>query len=178
LKSRFCSSCGTKYAIERADEISKKTFKARHRHLVFTIPEELRDYFKEDRDRYDILFECVKKSIDYLFNGKRENKRVDKSKAYTITPGYVQVLHTFGRDLKFNPHIHILISEGGIDSRTNTFTNVNHFNYELLRKSWQKLILDALHRIIGKKFFPIKSQLFKTKDNGFYVYAPSQQFKK
>nr|WP_243155616.1 transposase [Dorea formicigenerans] len=24
------------------------------------------------------------------------------------------VLHTFGRDLKWNPHIHCLISEGGL----------------------------------------------------------------
>ena len=176
-KSRFCSSCGTKYAKERADEIAKKTFKVRHRHLVFTIPEELRKYFKEDRDRYDLLFECCNKTIDYLFNGHRENRRVDKSKAYSINPGFVQVLHTFGRDLKFNPHIHILISEGGVDSRTNEFTHLKHFNYELLRKSWQKLILDALHKDIGKKFFPLKNKLYKTKNNGFYVYAPPQKFK-
>ncbi|MBI3948975.1 MAG: transposase [Acidobacteria bacterium] len=25
------------------------------------------------------------------------------------------VIHTFGRDLKFNPHVHILVSEGGLD---------------------------------------------------------------
>ena len=176
-KSRFCSSCGTKYAKERADQIAKKTFKVKHRHIVFTIPEELRDYFKKDRSLFDQLFISVQKTIDYLFNGKRESKRVDKSKSYTITPGYIQVLHTFGRDLKFNPHIHILISEGGINSKTNEFENVRHFNYHLMRKSWQKLILDAIHEKVGKKFFPLKNKLYKTKDNGFYVYAPPQKFK-
>lgn len=30
-----------------------------------------------------------------------------------IIPGYIMVLHTFGRDLKWNSHIHCLISEGG-----------------------------------------------------------------
>ena len=34
-------------------------------------------------------------------------------------------MHTFGRDLKWNPHIHMLISEGGHDSRTNKFINVS-----------------------------------------------------
>jgi len=176
-KSRFCSSCGTKYAKERADEISKKTLKVKHRHLVFTIPKELRDYFKNDRELFDVLFKSVKKTIDWMFNEKRESKRVDKSKAYTVTPGYIQVLHTFGRDLKFNPHIHILITEGGIDSRTDKFKCEKYFNYHLLRKSFQKIILDELHSIIGKKFFPLKNKLFSTYKDGFYVYAPPQKFK-
>ncbi|WP_334304580.1 transposase, partial [Anaerostipes hadrus] len=30
-----------------------------------------------------------------------------------FTPGFIMVLHTFGSDLKWNPHIHCLISEGG-----------------------------------------------------------------
>ena len=70
----------------------------------------------------------------------------------------------------------MLISEGGHDSRTNKFVNVNYFNYNLLRKSWQKCILDALHNKLGKTFYKIKNMLYAKKDNGFYVYAPNQQF--
>ena len=29
-----------------------------------------------------------------------------------FTPGFICVLHTFGRSLQWNPHIHMLISEG------------------------------------------------------------------
>ena len=36
---------------------------------------------------------------------------MNKSKSFT--PGYIMVLHTFGRDLKWNPHIHCLIFKGG-----------------------------------------------------------------
>ena len=35
------------------------------------------------------------------------------NKHKNFTPGFIMVLHTFGRDLKWNPHIHCLISEGG-----------------------------------------------------------------
>lgn len=35
------------------------------------------------------------------------------NKTEIFTPGLVCVLHSFGRDLKWNPHIHALISEGG-----------------------------------------------------------------
>ena len=35
------------------------------------------------------------------------------NKSKNFTPGYIMVLHTFGRDLKWNSHIHCLIFEGG-----------------------------------------------------------------
>ena len=44
-KSRFCNSCGIKYAKERAIAISSKCINCKHRHLVFTIPQELRVFF-------------------------------------------------------------------------------------------------------------------------------------
>ncbi|MDD3361762.1 MAG: transposase [Hespellia sp.] len=36
--------------------------------------------------------------------------KLNKSESFTL--GFICVLHTFGRDLKWNPHIHCLISEG------------------------------------------------------------------
>lgn len=44
-KTRFCSSCGNKYNEDRAISIFSKLFKWKHRHVVFTIPEELRPFF-------------------------------------------------------------------------------------------------------------------------------------
>ena len=176
-KSRFCSSCGVKYAKNRSIQIQKKVFNCNHRHIVFTIPNELRIYFKKDKSLLDLLFKASNNVIEYCFNKCRELKRKDKSKQYKITPGFISVLHTFGRDLKWNPHIHMLISEGGHDSRTNKFINIKHFNYNLLRKSWQKSILDLMLQNIGPKFYKIKNMLYNKKDNGFYVYAPIQQFK-
>ncbi|MCR6109457.1 transposase [Bacillus sp. A301a_S52] len=29
--------------------------------------------------------------------------------------GVITVIHTFGRDLKFNPYIHVLMTEGALD---------------------------------------------------------------
>ena len=49
-KSRFCSSCGNKYNESRSISIYSKLFKHPHRHVVFTIPKELRNYFCEDDD--------------------------------------------------------------------------------------------------------------------------------
>ena len=58
-KSRMCSSCGNKYNKQRELSIFSKLFKYKHRHVVFTIPEELRRLFREDRTRLNYLFDAA-----------------------------------------------------------------------------------------------------------------------
>lgn len=70
----------------------------------------------------------------------------------------------------------MLISEGGIDSRSSSFKSVKYLNYTLLRKSWQKVILDVLTNKLGKSFYPLRNMLYNKLDNGFYVYALNEQF--
>ena len=103
--SRFCPTCGNKYAMERTTSMSFKLVNVAHRHCVFTIDENLRDFFLYDRSLLNCLFHAVNSVISRMFF------KLNKSKNFT--PGFIMVLHTFGRDLKWNPHIHCLLSEGG-----------------------------------------------------------------
>ena len=91
-KSRFCNTCGAKYSKDRALAMSKTLLKAPHRHVVFTIPEELRPYFAQDRSLLNILFEAAAETIEYRLY------TINKSEQYI--PGMISTLHTFGRDLK------------------------------------------------------------------------------
>lgn len=104
--SRFCPICGTKYSIDRTTSMSFKIINAQHRHCVFTIDSELRHFFLENRKLLSLLFDAVQSVIFRAFY--KDNK------SECFTPGFILVLHTFGRDLKWNPHIHCLVSEGGI----------------------------------------------------------------
>ena len=70
----------------------------------------LRVYFLEDRTLLDCLFHSVRDVVLRMLS--KMNKTED------LTPGLSCVLHTFGRDLKWNPHIHSLISEGGAGNIT------------------------------------------------------------
>ena len=96
-KSRICSSCGNKYNNERQTSIFSKLFKFKHRHIVWTIPEELRKYFREDRKRLSLLFKASQIVIESWFH--------DKYKKKNITPAFIPILHTYGRSLIWNPHI-------------------------------------------------------------------------
>ena len=57
--SRFCPTCGNKYAIERTTSMSFKLVNVTHRHCVFTIDENLRESFLKDRSLLDCLFHSV-----------------------------------------------------------------------------------------------------------------------
>ncbi len=90
--SRFCPICGTKYSIDRTTSMSFKIINAQHRHCVFTIDSELRHFFLENRKLLGLLFDAVQSVIFRAFY--KDNK------SECFTPGFILVLHTFGRDLK------------------------------------------------------------------------------
>lgn len=73
------------------------------------------------------------------------------NKSENFTTGIVCVLHSYGRNLKWNPHIHALISEGGAGNHT-PWRIVKHFDYHFLWKTFRKVLLDHLARLIGPYF--------------------------
>lgn len=160
--SRFCPTCGNKYAMDRTTGMSFKLVNVRHRHCVFTIDENLRDFFLDDRTLLDCLFHAVNSVISRMF--------FKQNKSMNFTPGFIMVLHTFGRDLKWNPHIHCLVSEGG-HSDDGSWRNVRHFNYGYLRKSFRTALLNEMEKKIGASFKKVKSLCYRNHEKGFYVYA-------
>ena len=133
-------NCGTKYSIDRTASMSFKIVNVQHRHCVFTIDSELRPFFLQDRSLLGLLFDAVQSVILRMFH--KENKTEQ------FTPGFICVLHTFGRDLKWNPHIHCLVSEGGIDKSGLWHAN-KHF--KLYRKTINKYgILQSMNSAGGR----------------------------
>ena len=92
------------------------------------------------------------------------------NKSENFTPGFICVLHTFGRSLQWNPHIHVLLSEGAVGNLT-VWRTVKHFNYSFLRNSFRMSLLNHLEKHIGKSFKKVKAFIYKNCPNGFYIYA-------
>ncbi len=160
--SRFCPTCGTKYSIDRTTSMSFKIINTRHRHCVFTIDAELRHFFLEDRSLLSCLFEAVQSAVLRLFH--KDNK------TELFTPGFICVLHTFGRVLKWNPHIHCLISEGGIGN-SGLWRSKTHFDYRFLRNAFRTALLNLLEAKLGFSFKKVKAKCYREHKEGFYVYA-------
>ena len=160
--SRFCPTCGNKYSMERTTSMSFKLVNVTHRHCVFTIDDNLRDFFLKDRSLLNCLFHAVNSVISRMF------QQLNKSKNFT--PGFIMVLHTFGRDLKWNPHIHCLVSEGGY-SDDGFWRHVKHFNYTYLRNAFRTALLNEMESHIGSSFKNVKAKCYNDHKYGFYVFA-------
>lgn len=180
-KSRACSSCGYKYKNDRVENILQTAYNCVHRQIVFTIPEELRNYFLYPYERINILYKAVRDTIYSIFNESfKYNKKTKKLKKYIkkikSTPGFFAFLHTFGRDLKWNPHIHVLIAEMKL-SDNGLISKYEYFDFDALSKRFQKILLDLLEKEIGPSFRREKVNSYKNHTKGFYVYAEKKKFK-
>lgn len=80
----------------------------------------------------------------------------EMNRSLNYTTGIVCALHTFDHDLKWNPHIHMIIAEGVLDC-SGKWKNINYFPYTMLRKRRMTTLLSNL------------------KSNGFYVQAPGTE---
>ena len=75
-------------------------------HVVFTIPAELNGLvYANQKLLYSLLHRC---SAETLLELSKNPKYLG------ATPGIIQVLHTWGQALNFHPHIHCIISGGGL----------------------------------------------------------------
>ena len=112
-KNRFCPTCSWKDTLDWADRIKDQMLDIPHRHVVFTLPHRLNNLVNDNKAvLLDILFKTAADSIKDWMGYK-----------YKLTPGIISVLHTFGETKKLHPHIHMIVSWGGI--------NQNHYPEEI-----------------------------------------------
>ena len=159
-----------------------------HRHVVFTIPEGYREIFRKNRKTLNILFIASRNTMMKLFNhslfkkirkkkgilkNEKGNTYLFRNYKYLNEFGMISTLHTFGRDLKWNPHIHVLVPELVYDNKKRKIKHITHFDYESLRKTWMyevnRLLLEHFNndKIIKK----LIDDSYRKQDKGFYVYA-------
>ncbi|NQZ56999.1 MAG: IS91 family transposase [Lentisphaeraceae bacterium] len=73
-------------------------------HSIFTLPHEIHDVaFYNQREIYNLLFRSAAKTLIEL-----------SKKYYDAVPVIIAVLHTWGQNLCLHPHVHILVSSGGL----------------------------------------------------------------
>ena len=105
-KCRFRPSCGKRYVDQWVEKTVYGIFDVTHRHLVFTLPQELRKIIFDNRQFIKTMMDCASKTA----------MEVLQSRGSDAVPGILSIVHTFGRNIKFNPHVHMLMTEGGLSS--------------------------------------------------------------
>ena len=113
----YYNSCGNRHcpqcqAVEREIWIHKEKYNTldniQYFHVVFTIPHELNIlYLFDPVNCYNILFKASASAL----------KKAAKNKKYLgADVGFTSVLHSWGSNMSLHPHIHMIVSGGGLSN--------------------------------------------------------------
>jgi len=107
--NRHCPTCQGRKAFEWLARQLERALPTHHFMLTFTVPEPLRAFLRSNqRIGYAALFAASAGAIRALAGAPRFN--------LGDQPGFFGVLHTWGRQLQYHPHIHYLVPGGALSS--------------------------------------------------------------
>ena len=164
-KTKFCVHCARKSSNDFIEEIMGKLHPGVvYRHLILTIPEQLRVLFYQGRVEGDLYGHFMTAARDYIDDVFRYVTGVKDLKT-----GCVVVLHTAGRSGTYNPHLHVIVVAGGIDPATGRWVDLPYFKYKrILPKKWQYHLLKMIKSFDSSpEILALVKKLWKLYPNGF-----------
>ena len=106
-RHRSCSLCSLRSRTQWVNEQKKRLLNCPHFHCVFTMPEEYRVLWQYNQKWFTAtFFEVVRSCLMDMIK--------DESK-HALTPGILMAMHTWGRKMNLHPHIHCVVTGGGLD---------------------------------------------------------------
>ncbi len=118
-RNRHCPNCQAVLNETWVDARRAEVIDGPYFHVVFTIPAELNVLvYANQKLLYDALHRC---SAETLLELSADPKYLG------AVPGIIQVLHTWGQELNFHPHIHCIISGSGLSADGKLKTCGKHF---------------------------------------------------
>lgn len=141
-RNRHCTLCQGVNKAVWVDKRKKDIINAPYFHVVSTMPEQLKMLiYHNQRLLYDLMYRAVAETLTEL-------SQDDKYLGSQI--GFFSVLHTWGQNLHYHPHIHTVVLAGGLSKQY----------------KWRKT---------SKKFFiPVK--VLSKKFRGNYLYYLKQYY--
>ena len=173
--SRVCPSCGKKYRDQRTAKVSEKIIEVPHRQFVFTVPQQLRPWFRAHRKpMLNALFLAVSDAFGLLLSRKAPKACRKEKRRF----GFISFLHTFGRDLKWHPHIHVLMAECYL-TKDGDLRKHDFFSFDFLRLAFQNCLFSRVwahfeargSKEERKAVYSLLASLRKRYPKGYYVYG-------
>ncbi len=145
--NRHCPHCGGFKREEWIENRMQELLPTSYYHLVFTLPHELNPLILGNRkELFKLLFDSASQTI--LQHGRmKEYLGADC--------GITMILHTWGQELTFHPHVHCIVTAGGYDGNKWVEAKRKKNNFLFPEKSLQKMykakFLDGIAKLSLKK---------------------------
>ena len=126
-RNKGCTVCKESKQNQWLDAQQQRLLNCEHFHLVFTLPSEYHTLWLYNRKWFiNTHFRVVSETLKALLHEPISLK--DKGKKHLkATTGYISVLHTWGRQLNLHPHIHCVITAGGLNKAGEWIVPTNDF---------------------------------------------------
>lgn len=152
-RNRCCPMCQAVPKEQWIDARKEDILDAPYFHLVFTVPDILNPIiYSNQKLLYDALYHAASSTIHELTND---------SKYLGAQVGYLCILHTWGSELNFHPHIHTILLGGGLTSNQKWKDNGNDFF----------LPISVISKVFRGKYMSELKQLWEEKKLVFYGTA-------
>jgi hypothetical protein len=116
-RNRGCTICNKKGQNQWLEKQKNRLLNCGHFHLVFTLPSEYHSLWLYNRKWFiNTHFKVVSETLKILLHEPTSSKDNGK-KHLGATTGFISVLHTWGRKLNLHPHIHCIITAGGLTNK-------------------------------------------------------------
>jgi hypothetical protein len=139
-RNRHCPKCQALRQEQWIAARGERLLPVRHFHVVFTLPAELRALAKAvPHAVLDALFATASATLLDLARSR-----------LGATLGVTMVLHTWTRDLRYHPHVHALVTAGGLARDTGRWVRTRHdylFPVQMMGAVFRGKMLEALRRL-------------------------------
>jgi len=145
-RNRHCPKCQALAQARWLEKQQKRILPISYFHVVFTLPAELKPLALRNRKQiFDILFTTASKTLLEL---GRDPKRLG------ALLGFTAVLHTWTRDLRFHPHLHCVVTGGGLALDSNHWRHSSRkflFPVKVIGRLFRGKFVAALKRLYQKR---------------------------
>jgi hypothetical protein len=105
-KHRSCSQCAFLHVERWLVRQCERLLDCAHFHIIFTVPSELNAYWRYNKKLFArLLFRAVCDTLLQLLGDARY---------LGAAPAMLAALHTWGQTLAVHPHVHVLVTAGGV----------------------------------------------------------------
>lgn len=141
---RGCPTCGKKNQVQWAIKTKEKLLAIRHYHITISIPELFTDlWLKHKREVMDSLFAASKEAI------------LSVGENFGLLLGALLVFQSHGRGLSYKPHMHCVLSSGGIDEQ-GVWHKLPNIPFEIISKTIAQILREQILKRIDTLDIPIE----------------------
>jgi len=163
-RNRHCPKCQSLARAQWIEERQEELLDTEYFHVVFTLPEEIAAIAYQNKEVvYDILFRTVSETLRTI---------AADPKHLGAEIGFFAVLHSWGQNLLFHPHLHCVVPGGGLSTNGDRWISCRprfFLPVRVLSHFFRRLFLECLEKAFDDGQLRFFSSLYDLQDRRAFL---------